>query len=276
MSLRKLPEPKALERPGAVKWDAPSDALARWAEQPQAAEADDPNTISIYDPIGEDIFGDGVTAKRIAAALRRIGESPVSVSINSPGGDFFEGLAIYNLLREHPAAVNVNVQGLAASAASVIAMAGDDIAMGQGSFMMIHNVWVLAIGNRHDMREAADMLEPFDRSLMEIYAARTGLKSDDVGGLLDAETWLNASDAVERGFADRKTEQASGARNDAPPHVAAKRRMDAILAEAGMARAERSRLMREVAGTHDAAPDGTHDAAEISAGLDRIKETLKV
>src|SRR5690606_23214700 len=121
--------------------------LAKWAERPQAAEGDDPNTISIYDVIGEDWWtGGGFTAKRAAAALRSIGKNPVTVNVNSPGGDMFEGIAIYNLLREHPAEVTVNVMGLAASAASIIAMAGDKINVALGSFVMIHNAWGIVIG----------------------------------------------------------------------------------------------------------------------------------
>lgn len=139
MSKIKLHRPQAFDRPDHLQWDAPSQALSRWSEMPAAAEADNPNTISIYDVIGEDWSGEGVTARRIAAALRRIGENDVTVNINSPGGDMFEGLAIYNLLAEHPGAVNVRVMGIAASAASIIAMAGDTIEMGLGSFIMIHN-----------------------------------------------------------------------------------------------------------------------------------------
>ncbi len=137
MSLRKLPEIKAERRLGPAQFDMRPDALERWEPEVRAAESGD-NAISIYDPIGENWEGTGVTAKRISAALRSIGQKDVVVNVNSPGGDFFEGVAIYNLLREHQAKVTVNVMGLAASAASVIAMAGDEVLMGDGSFLMIH------------------------------------------------------------------------------------------------------------------------------------------
>ena len=105
-------------------------AIDRWKPEVHAA-ADDDNSISIYDVIGEDFWtGEGVTVKRIDAALRKIGNRDVVVNINSPGGDVFEGIAIYNRLREHPAKVQVKVMGLAASAASIIAMAGDEIQIG--------------------------------------------------------------------------------------------------------------------------------------------------
>ena len=106
------------------KW--PRRRLIRWNSGVKAASEDD-NTISILDPIGEDWYGNGVTSKRVSAALRAIGKTDVTVSINSPGGDYFEGLAIYNLLRDHPAKVTVKIVGIAASAASVIAMAADEV-----------------------------------------------------------------------------------------------------------------------------------------------------
>src|SRR5262245_53778386 len=156
MTIRKLPEAKTIARPQNFQWDAPSDVLAKWAERPLAADSTDANTITIYDVIGEDLWtGGGFTAKRMSAALRSIGKNDVTVKINSPGGDMFEGIAIYNLLREHPAKVTVDVMGWAASAASIIAMAGDEIRMGLGTFMMVHNAWGMVIGNRHDMRAAA-------------------------------------------------------------------------------------------------------------------------
>ncbi|HCF5801664.1 TPA: Clp protease ClpP, partial [Pseudomonas aeruginosa] len=104
-----------------------------------------------------------------AGALRAIGgDVDVTVNINSPGGDVFEGLAIYNLLREHKGKVSVNIIGLAASAASFIAMAGDEIRIGRAAFLMIHNAWLIAMGNRNDLREIADWLEPFDMTLADI------------------------------------------------------------------------------------------------------------
>ncbi|KLB48562.1 peptidase, partial [Xanthomonas euvesicatoria] len=104
----------------------------------------------------------GVTARRVAGALRAMGKGPVTVNVNSPGGDMFEGLAIYNLLREHDGEITVKVLGLAASAASIIAMAGDTVQIARAGFLMIHNAWVMAVGNRNDLIEVADTLKPFD------------------------------------------------------------------------------------------------------------------
>jgi len=281
MSLRNLPEVKAFDRPDGLSWDAPSDALARWADAPQAAESDDPGTISIYDVIGHDYWtGGGFTSKRMAAALRSIGPKDVTVAINSPGGDFFEGIAIYNLLREHPAKVKVKVMSLAASAASVIAMAGDEITMGVGSFLMIHNAWAVVVGNRNDLDEVGAVLRQFDEAMAEIYVARSGLDAKAIGKLMDAESFIGASEAVAKGLADSVSSEAASASGggSARADLGARRRLDAILAQQGMPRSERRRLLREATGTHDAADDATPRAGEpasFAADIRRLIDTLK-
>lgn len=278
MTIRTLPEPRALQRPENYQWDAPSDALARWSENPLAAEADDASTISIYDVIGQDFWtGAGFTAKRASAALRSIGPKDVTVKINSPGGDMFEGLAIYNLLREHPAKVTVEVVGIAASAASVIAMAADEISMGLGTFIMVHNAWGAVIGNRHDFRAAVDIFDGFDAAMADIYEARTGMKRAEIAALMDAETYMGAKDAVAKGFADTVAEgrQEPAARSEVMPGVAAKRRLDAILSQQGVPRSERRRLLREATGTRDAADDATHDAGLDPAAVQRLIATIR-
>src|SRR3546814_12071577 len=121
------------------------------------------NVITMFDSIGEDYWtGGGVTAKKLQSQLRAIGERDIEVHINSYGGDMFEGIACYNVLREHPQTVTVKVMGMAASAASIIAMAGAQIEIGAASFLMIHNIWVMAMGTRHAMAENAELLVPFD------------------------------------------------------------------------------------------------------------------
>ncbi|MEO0036684.1 MAG: hypothetical protein RLZZ501_2707 [Pseudomonadota bacterium] len=279
MSLRSLPDIKAFDRPDGLTWDAPSDALTRWSAGPMAAEADDPSTISLYDVIGEDVWsGGGWTAKRMAGTLRAIGKADVTVNINSPGGDFFEGLAIFNLLREHPAKVTVKVMGLAASAASIVAMAGDEIRMGAGSFLMVHNVWGVVVGNRNDLRASADVFERFDGAMADIYAARTGQDRKAVAKLLDAETWLGASDAIAKGFADSVENLPSSAGTSAAitPAVTAKRRIDALLAQQGLPRSERRALLREVVGMHDAAdPEAMPRAGHLTAALADLLTSIR-
>ena len=154
--------------------------------------------ISIYDEIGYW----GVTAKQFIGDLKALDATTIKLAINSPGGAVFDALAIYNALRQHPAAVEVTIMGVAASAASVIAMAGDTIVMPENAFMMIHNPLNLAYGNADDLREMADVLDKIGASLIGIYAKRTGMPEDEIKTLLDAETWLNAEEAVLKGFAD--------------------------------------------------------------------------
>ena len=200
-----------------ANWRVPEKALERWMglTRPAAARADEA-VISILDPIGDPFAENPVTAKSVAAALRMIGaDRDVLIRINSPGGDLFEGIAIYNLLREHKGRVTTRVIGLAASAASLIAMAGDARQVARASFMMIHNVWVLVIGNRNDLREVADQLEPFDRALADVYVRRSGNAEGAVRAMMDAETWFSGDEAIERGFADELSPA------DAEPQAAA-------------------------------------------------------
>lgn len=252
MTLRKIPAPKAFDRPKAFDWDAPTGALERW--QPRATEADPANTISIYDVIGQDYWtGEGVTAKRIAGALRSIGNNAVTVNVNSPGGDMFEGLAIYNLLRDHPAEVTIKVMGLAASAASVIAMAGDKIEMGLGSFMMIHNSWGMVIGNQQDMRDAAATFAEFDAAMVDIYADRSGGDRKTIEKMMADETWLRAEAAIEAGFADSTFEAPAASAAKSDKAKSARNELDIKLAKSGMPRSERRRLLQDATGTPGAA-----------------------
>lgn len=271
MSLRKLPEAKTFQRPQNFQWDAPSDVLAKWAETPLAADSSDENTITMFEVIGEDWWtGGGVTAKRISSALRAISDKDVTVKINSPGGDMFEGIAIYNLLRAHKAKVTVEVLGWAASAASIIAMAGDDIRMGLGTFMMVHNAWGVVIGNRHDMREAATLFDGFDSAIVDIYEARTALKRAEIVKLMDAETFMGPTEAVKNGFADVVDDGLSAPEGDAKNMdrgLLARRQTEAALARAGFTRDKRSELLTEMGVSAAPRDAGRHPAAR-DAGID--------
>jgi ATP-dependent protease ClpP protease subunit len=265
MSLRQLAELRLPMAYSGAEWEEPEDilrrkhggVLARWARSARAAEADDRATISIYEPIGESWDGSGVTAKRVAGALRQIGAQPVAVNINSGGGDLFEGLSIYNLLREHPAEVTVRVVGLAASAASVIAMAGDRIEVGRAAMLMIHKAWGLVIGNADDMRRAADDFSDFDDLMAGVYAARSKQSAEQVAEWMTAETWFGGEKAVEAGLADallpadQVEEKAAAAAQDRAPN-AALRRIDVALAKDGVSRRERRALLADL-GTPSAA-----------------------
>lgn len=158
------------------------------------------NEITLYDQIG----GWGVTAGEFKEQLDAITGDQLILNLNSPGGDVFDGIAMYNDLADHPAEVTVRIQGLAASAASLIAMAGDKIEIADGAFLMIHNAWGLSVGNKNRMREVADLLDEIDDALAGIYVEKTGLKKADIAQMMDDETWFNAEDAVTQGFADTK------------------------------------------------------------------------
>lgn len=170
-----------------------------------AAQKDKPAEISIFDAIGATWDGEGVTAKQFIADLKKIDASEINLFINSPGGNVMDGLAIYNALRSHGAKINVKVMGIAASAASFIAMAGDHIAMPENTFMMVHNPMSYAFGNANDMREVADTLDKIGSSLVGIYVSRSGKPESEVKALLDAETLMTATEAKDYGFADEVT-----------------------------------------------------------------------
>lgn len=280
MSKRKLPAASAVARPG-MRCEIMPSALDRWNPDVHAAvEKQADNTISILDVIGEDWWtGEGVTSKRVAAALRQIGaDTDVVVNINSPGGDYFEGLAIYNILREHKGSVTVKILGIAASAASVIAMAGDEVQIARAGFLMIHNTWVVAAGDRHQLRDVAEWLEPFDAAAVDIYSARTGIDGEEIGKMLDREAWIGGADAVEKGFAESllsSDEVSSIAKNstDGRP-MAAAHKVDALLARMNVPRSERRQLIQALkGGMPGAAPTDKHDAVavEVADLLNQLK-----
>ena len=170
------------------------------------ATANTPPEILIYDVIGPDAYG-YISAKLIAQTLKDIGQAErITVRLNSPGGDVFNGVAIYNLLKSHAAKITVQVDGLAASIASIIAMAGDTIAMAGNAMMMIHDPWTFTWGNAQDLQKTVDLLGQIKSSvLLPTYADRAGSKSsaDQLSALMSAETWLSAEEAVAAGLADQ-------------------------------------------------------------------------
>lgn len=159
--------------------------------------------LSIYGEIvGSAWFDDEVGAAELRAALDAAKSAErIHVRINSHGGDAFAGVAIHNMLAEHPAEVRVTVEGLAGSAASVIAMAGR-VKMARGAMMMIHAPWAMTAGNANELRRTADALDKVRDGLVAIYQAKTGKTAAELEELLDAETWLGAEDALALGFAD--------------------------------------------------------------------------
>lgn len=193
------PKPVNLEAPAPVQARRPvaKNKDRSWfkIENKKNDEAD----VYIYDEIG---FW-GTTAADFASQLRDLDVGHITLHLNSPGGDVFDGVAIYNTLVNHKADISVFVDGLAASAASFIAQAGDEVVMGKGSTMMIHDASGMAWGNAEEMRQTADILDRVSDTIAGFYADRTGGTVDEWRGLMQAETWYNADEAVEAGLADR-------------------------------------------------------------------------
>lgn len=160
--------------------------------------------IFIYDVIGSSFWFGGVSAEDVGKELSDHDGEDIIIRINSPGGDVFEGMAIYNALQKHSGKVTVHVDGLAASAASLIAMGGDEVMMGAGTFIMIHQASTCVCGNADEMERRAGTLRKIDSQLIGIYQEKTGIDTETLTQMLKDETWLTADEAVEKGFADVK------------------------------------------------------------------------
>lgn len=166
-------------------------------------ENDESRTLFLNGEISDETwYGDEVTPKMFKEELQD-GEGDITVWINSPGGDVFAAAQIYNMLMDYKGNVTVKIDGLAASAASVIAMAGTEVQMSPVAMMMIHNPATIAIGDSSEMKKAIDMLDEVKESIMNAYEIKTGLSRSRISHLMDAESWFNAKKAVEIGFADK-------------------------------------------------------------------------
>jgi ATP-dependent Clp protease protease subunit len=164
--------------------------------------------IWMYGSIGTSWGDGGITDDQFRKELTSLGKvTTINLRINSVGGDVFQGFAIYNLLKAHPARVVVDVDGMAASIASIIAMAGDEIRMAANSMMMIHNPMGFAMGGADEMRRTAALLDQVKGNLADTYAKRTRNQRAQLEAWMDDETWLTADAAVEHGFADAITQE---------------------------------------------------------------------
>ena len=175
-----------------------------WKWKNQIPTKDEPSERTLYldGAIAEESwFDDDITPKLFKDELYR-GSGDITVWINSPGGDCIAAAQVYNLLRDYPGAVTVKIDGIAASAASVIAMAGDKTYMSPVSMMMIHNPSTVAMGDHAEMQKAIEMLDEVKESIINAYVLKTGLSRARLSHLMDAETWMNANTAIELGFAD--------------------------------------------------------------------------
>jgi ATP-dependent Clp protease protease subunit len=162
------------------------------------------NELYIYGVIGD--YFDEAEGKQLVDKINSF-EGELTIHLNSPGGNVFDGLAVYNAIKARKAQTNVIVDGIAASIASIIAMAGDTVTMAEGSFLMIHNAWAFAIGDAGEMRKQADVLDKITGELRAIYQRKTSKTGEAIKNMMDAETWLTASEAFSSGFADAILEE---------------------------------------------------------------------
>ena len=165
---------------------------------------DNTGELTLYGEIANETWwGDEITPKEFKADLDALGDiNTLNIYINSPGGDVFAGQAIHSMLKRHKAHKNVYIDGLAASIASVVVMAGDTIFMPKNAMMMIHNPWTWGIGNAAEFRKLAEDLDKIRESLIAAYEGRSALTRDEIIEIMDSETWLTADECLEYGFCD--------------------------------------------------------------------------
>ena len=263
------------------------------------AAGSDRTEILLYSEIG--YFG--ITAERFVAALNAVSTRAIDLRINSPGGDVFDGLAIANAMRAHPSRITVYIDGIAASIASIIALAGDRVKIADNAFLMIHNPWTIALGDAREFRTVADVLDKFTLSLAGEYVKKSGAKLETITAQMDAETWFSAQEALDAGLVDAiegEADTATAAAFDlsiyarAPQALKAStlraevdertgerpttRELEKVLRDAGLTRAE-ARQMVSVAqykhdpksntSTQDSSTHATRDADEATAKIAR-------
>lgn len=185
--------------------------MPTWYAIENKADATNEVEVSIYDEIGSW----GVGANKFVSDLKKIDAKKINLRLNTPGGEVFDGTAIFNALRDHPADIVVHIDGLAASAGSFIAMSGDEIRMADNAYMMIHNGRGGVMGEAKDMRAYADVLEKINNNIAQMYADRTGKTKEHFSELMNAETWFTAEEALAQGLIDTITKNAAEPKKNA-------------------------------------------------------------
>jgi ATP-dependent protease ClpP protease subunit len=175
-------------------------AERKWYEI--TAESGSVAEVWIYEEIGEDFWGEGLTAKRFVEEIAALEVEHIALHINSPGGSVFDGQAIFNAIERHPATVTSYIDGLAASIASVIALAGDTVEMAANALFMIHDPFGFAMGTSADMRQMATVLDKVGETILGVYERKSGADSADIAAAMAAETWYTATEAQEAGYVD--------------------------------------------------------------------------
>lgn len=168
----------------------------------RAEAGDDHAEILIYSPIGKSYWEDTVEAKKFVEEINDLDVSTIALRINSPGGSVFDGTAIFNAIVRHKATVTTYIDGLAASIASVIALAGDKVVMADNAMFMIHNPWTVAVGNSDDMRKTAEVLDKIRDVMVRVYDKKASLEADAIRDAMAEETWYDADEALDAGFVD--------------------------------------------------------------------------
>ncbi len=233
--------------------------------------------VLIYDEIG----AYGVTAKGFLAELGALpNDAAIDLRLNSPGGSVFDAVAIYNALSRHSGTITVWIDGIAASAASYIAMAGDEIVMPENAFLMIHDPSGLVMGTAEDMRSTAEALDKVKGSLIQGYAAKSGKADDEIATLMAAETWLDAKDALDLGFIDRIAEPVKLAASfdvarfrNAPPELVEAVEADSAASEADIATADIVAGDNDVAERDDLAPTPAPATKVPTGNVDPVPTT---
>lgn len=179
------------------------------ALQVRAMEGEGAVEVLVYDQIGYW----GITSEQFVREVKQIDAETIHLHIDSPGGDVFMARAMKTALEQHSARVIVHVDGLAASAASYLMLAGDEIEIAKGAFVMIHNAWMITLGDTRDHAQSAGMLEKIDGTIRADYASKSGKGADEFRQLMDDETWLEAEEALAMGLVDRVYEKNGGAEN---------------------------------------------------------------
>lgn len=225
---------------------------------------DDSAEVFLYDAVvGSDLeaeYWGGVSAGAFVRALRDITAGTIHLRVNSPGGDVFAARAIETALREHQARVVVHIDGLAASAATFIAMAGDEIVIAEGAMFMIHKAWTMAWGNANDLQKTTSLLEKIDSTLVDTYAARTGQGDTRIAEWMAAETWFTAEEAVQYGFADSVA--SAGVSSSSSPATSAQWNLKAFLAR--VSRPDAVQTSAPAAATASPEADQEPDADELA------------
>lgn len=282
VSLRRLPKIENLAREDGDDDLCPSEReLKAWEDRLSVRLASAPAgiVIDIFSAIGKNPFtGEGVNAQDVKNALGN-GAEDVTVNINSPGGSYFEGATIYSLLAGHKGKVVVNVIGAAASAASLIAMAGDEVNIAQAGSIMIHNAQAGVQGDRHDAEDLSNALGEIDAAIRSIYAARTGLPDAALDKMMTPTigTWMFGQEAVDKGFADKlltadkvvEDKSAKAIRSNGTRSARAE--LDAHLSSRGLSRSRRRELLRDAFPEKITMPAEPANATNIAGLADMIR-----